>query len=77
MGGIPGKRFRNGSGETGAGGDELGRTGLVAAEGAGEAAGVARLAAAGDPGDASVQPHTPSKLTIARRRASGRCPDRG
>ena len=76
MGGIPGKRFRNGSGGAGAGGDELGRTGLVAAEGAGEAA-VAGLAAAGDPGDAPVQPHTPSKLTSARRGASGRFAARG
>ena len=77
MGGIPGKRFRNGSGETGAGGDELGRIGLVAAEGAGEAAGVGGLAAAGDPGDASVQPQTPSKLTIARRRAAAGTPTAG
>jgi hypothetical protein len=73
MGGIPGKRFRNGSGGAGAGGDELS---MVATEGAGEAA-VAGLAAAGDPGDASVQLHTPSKLTSARRGASGRFAARG
>jgi len=73
MGGIPGKRFRNGSGGAGAEGNELGS---VATECAGEAA-VAGLAAGKNPGDASVQPHTPSKLSSARRGASGRFAARG